>query len=370
MVIQSILGKNPYMSERKLIANRYRVNELIGEGGMGAVYAGVDTRSSQPVAIKQLKIDFLGDNSEVIERFRREVVALRRLNHPNIVKLLGTAREGKNYYIIMEYLSGGSLADYLKKQPGGRLPIARALHLALDLADALTRAHRLNIVHRDLKPDNVLLTQDGVPRLTDFGIARIGDRTRMTQSGHVMGTGAYLSPEACQGRELDSRSDIWSFGIVLYEMLAGRRPFAGSNLAATITAILMESPPDIRHFRQEVPLALGMLLQRMLEKNREHRLHSARIVGAALEAILRGKEAPPLEAPEALNDLITVLFRLLDKWEAKAQDAQKEIKRSRHKNSSQAFFHHGFRRGTANSYKEAAQNLRDLLMVGDDTSVK
>src|SRR5262245_18500586 len=135
------------MAEPKLIADRFRIDALVGEGGMGAVYRGMDTRSNQPVAIKQLKPELLATSTDAIERFRREVEALRRLDHPDIVKLFGTAREGKHYYIVMEYIGGGSLASHMSKQPGLRIPIDQALHIALDLADALTRAHRLNIVH-------------------------------------------------------------------------------------------------------------------------------------------------------------------------------------------------------------------------------
>jgi predicted ATPase len=190
----------------------------------------------------------------------------------------------------MEYVGSGSLRDLLDHQP--QLPVRRVLDIGLDLADALARAHRLNIIHRDLKPANVLLADDGTPRLTDFGISQIGDRPRITQTGLVLGTEAYLSPEACRGSDLDSRTDIWSFGVLLYEMLAGRPPFTEEQTVAMLFAILTKPIPDLLAMRPDTPPALVHLIDHMLDKDREHRIASARLVGAELEAILQGNETP------------------------------------------------------------------------------
>jgi serine/threonine-protein kinase len=167
------------------IANRYELGESIGMGGMGTVYAGQDTLTGEAVAIKMLRSEVVQTNPEILERFLREGEALRQLNHPNIVKVLGAVQENDQHYLIMELVSGGSLKDLLIEQPV--LPIKRILAIGLEVADALTRAHHLNIIHRDIKPANVLLGEDGTSRLTDFGIARIAGST-ITQTGMVVGS--------------------------------------------------------------------------------------------------------------------------------------------------------------------------------------
>ncbi|MFN8372848.1 MAG: serine/threonine-protein kinase [Anaerolineae bacterium] len=272
------------MQEPKLIGNRYETRETIGQGGMGAVYRGVDTLTGQIVAIKVLRNEIVAEDPTILERFEREGEALRLLNHPNIVKMLATIAEAGNHYIVMEYVGGGSLQDMLNKHE--QLPISRVLDIGLDLADALTRAHRLKIIHRDIKPGNVLLTEDGTPKLTDFGIAQMGNRTRMTQGGALVGTYAYLSPEVCMGEDLDARTDIWSFGVLLYEMLAGRRPFEEAQPGALLTAIISKPVPPITEFRQDVIPELAELIGGMLEKDRNLRISSVRLVGADLETII------------------------------------------------------------------------------------
>ncbi|HEX3051830.1 MAG TPA: serine/threonine-protein kinase, partial [Aggregatilineaceae bacterium] len=232
------------MGEQKtVIGGRYELLSLIGQGGMGDVYKGLDTQTGDWVAIKLLHTDVIDENPNLLDRFNREGQALSRLNHPNIVKVLTTFEENKQHYLVMEYVGGGSLRDMLDMQ--GKLPVDRVLNIALDLADALTRAHRLHIIHRDIKPDNVLLAEDGTPRLTDFGVAHLGDRTRLTQTGSVIGTYAYLSPEACNGMDLDERTDIWSFGVMLFELLTGDPPFDENSTAAILTAIMTKPAPDL-----------------------------------------------------------------------------------------------------------------------------
>ena len=262
----------------------------IGQGNMGIVYRGRDTQTGEPVAIKRLKPEIVAADPTVIERFVREGEALRRLNHPNIVKMLAATEVDGHHYLVMEYVGGRSLRQLLQEQP--QLPLKRALAIGLELADALTRAHHLNIIHRDLKPDNVLLTEEGLPRLADFGIAHLGDQSRLTEVGTVLGTLAYLSPEACNGEPLDARTDIWSFGVLLYEMLAGRLPFQGEHPGAVLTAILSQPPPDLKQYRADLPASLGDLIDHMLVKDHHQRLASVRLVGAALEALVQGAESP------------------------------------------------------------------------------
>ena len=272
-----------------LIAGKYELGDLIGQGAMGTVYAGRDSLTGLPVAIKMLDRGRVVGNPELVERFRREGEALRQLAHPNIVQLLATDEKEGHHYLVMELVEGGDLLNVLADQP--QPPLPQVLSIALDLSDALTRAHRLNILHRDIKPANVLLDGNGRPKLTDFGIARLGAESTLTQHGAVLGTVSYLSPEACQGEPLDERADIWAFGLLLYEMLAGQRPFAKPTSAATLMAILQEPTPDIRTVRQDLPPALTDLLAQMLQKDKNQRIASVRLVGAALEAILHGVQA-------------------------------------------------------------------------------
>jgi predicted ATPase/predicted Ser/Thr protein kinase len=282
------------MSSALLIAGRFLVDDsqrdLLGRGGMGTVYRATDTLTGDLVAVKALDPSAVAPDPELLERFTREGEALRQLNHPNIVRLVAAVEEQGQHYLVMEYVPGGSLRQVLEKE--GRLPVTRAVEIALDLADALTRAHRLGILHRDLKPENVLLAADGTPRLADFGLARLAAVPRLTQSGMLMGTVDYVSPEACQGEAPDERSDIWSFGVLLYEMLTGSVPFGGDTFVARLNAILTQPVPDLGSLAPEVPDALADLVYRMLDKDPRQRIPSVRIVGAGLEAILKGREVP------------------------------------------------------------------------------
>ena len=277
----------------RLIAGRYQiedvVTDLLGQGGMGSVYRAYDQKTEQIVAVKQLRSDLVHNNPDQLARFVREGELLRQLNHPNIVKLLGTAVEQEDHYLIMEYVAGGSLRDLLNQQP--QLPEKQVLTIGLELADALSRAHHLQIVHRDIKPGNVLLAEDGTPRLTDFGLAHAAGSSELTRSGTLAGTFAYLSPEVCHGQLFDSRADIWSFGVMLYEMLAGQNPFERSHVAATLTAIVRDPLPKLNQFRPDVTEELQALIAQMVVKDREERLGSARIVGATLESILHGSHS-------------------------------------------------------------------------------
>lgn len=287
------------LDDAALIDGRFELGQRIGQGAMGTVYRGRDVVSGQPVAIKMLDRGRVLVNPELVARFRREAEALRQLAHPNIVTLLATDEKEGQHYLVMELIEGGDLLQFLGDQP--QIPVPQVLTMTLDVADALTRAHHLNILHRDIKPANVLLDGDGRPKLTDFGIARLGEASTLTQDGAVLGTVSYLSPEACQGEPLDERADIWAFGLLLYEMLAGERPFAKPTSAATLMAILQEPIPDIRAIRHDLPPALTDLLARMLAKDKNQRIGSVRQVAAALEAILQGIQSG--KADEIVLDL-------------------------------------------------------------------
>jgi serine/threonine protein kinase/DNA-binding SARP family transcriptional activator len=267
---------------------RYLPEKRLAAGGQGEVYCGRDQLTGQPVAIKWLKTELADRHPDLVARFVREGAALRRLSHPNIVGILDTFEHAGRYAIVMEYVPGGSLRTLLDATRP--LSLERVLAIGLELADALSRAHHLGIVHRDLKPENVLIAGDGAPRLTDFGMARLEwDDARLTQSSTLFGSPAYMSPEAVRGEELDARSDIWSLGVVLYELLAGRRPFEGVQITPVLAAIQADPVPDLREFRPDAPAALVDLLGRMLVKQRAQRLPSMRQVAAELEAIRAGR---------------------------------------------------------------------------------
>ncbi len=284
------------MNDPNVIGDRYRVDSLIAQGMMGPLYRGFDEELQRPVAIKVFKPELLGEHPTLLERFLRESEALRQLDHPNIVDWLNVVEQDGTYYLIMEFVEGGSLHDLLQEQP--QLPVERVLEIGLDLADALTRAHRLGIVHRDLKPQNVLLSKDGTPRLSDFGVAHYLQRTTLSQPGGFAGTLAYIGPEAFQGQEADEQTDIWSFGVMLYEMLAGRLPFESDHIDGLIYAILNEPPLPLDHLRPDLPPDLVHLIELMLVKERGARIPSIRLVGAALEAIKKGKPAELFTVPE------------------------------------------------------------------------
>jgi non-specific serine/threonine protein kinase len=300
-------------------SDTYTLGERIGSGAMGDVYQGIDTRSGAAVAIKALKPDLMQRNPALLTRFLREGEALRQLNHPNIVALLDTFEREGMHYLVMEHIAGGDLATRLSHAPEG-LPLGEALSISLDLADALTRAHRLGIIHRDFKPANILLAEDGSPRLSDFGIAHVGGEGVITETGSTLGTLSYLAPEGCMGEALDERADIWAFGISLYEMLTGQRPFKADNPAALIRSILNTPLPDPTVIRGEIPPALADLLYRMLDKNRDSRIPSVRLVGAELESLLkRGEIAAGQVAPRHAA-IATTVEREASLFETPASD--------------------------------------------------
>jgi serine/threonine-protein kinase len=191
---------------------RYKITSHLGEGGMGEVFLATDKQTRQQVAVKILA-RHLSAHPEALERFRREAETLRKLDHPNIVKLVDSFEHKKQYIIVMEYVSGGSLYQLLK---GGPVAIETACYITLELCDALIRSHRLNIIHRDIKPENVLIDRNGTPKLADFGVARLNELTRMTRSGTQVGTPHYMSPEAWEGKKMDAQADIWSLGVMLF----------------------------------------------------------------------------------------------------------------------------------------------------------
>jgi serine/threonine protein kinase/tetratricopeptide (TPR) repeat protein len=263
-------------------AERFERHALIAQGGMGAVYHGLDRETGQPVAIKCLRPGSTLSRPSLLARFMREAEVLRRVDHPNIVRLIASVTEGDTHQIVMEYVGGGSLRQLLQKPE--RLPVPRVVAIVLELADALARAHHLGVIHRDIKPENVLLTESGTPKIGDFGLAMILDHD-LSSSSSMLGTIAYLSPEALGGQPVDGRADLWALGVMTFEMLAGQRPFDGPSPALLAAAVLQQEVPELRTLCPDAPLDLIDLVYGLLERNVDDRIGSARLVGARLEAL-------------------------------------------------------------------------------------
>lgn len=275
----------------EILNNRYTVTDKIGSGAMGQVYKATDAQTGADVAVKLLPPQ-LAENEQYLLRFEREAEALRDLAHPNIVAFIDSFSEGSNHYLVMEYVAGGSLHDLLEKR--GVLPVEEARQIAIDLTDALIRAHRIGIIHRDIKPENVLMDTDGTPRLTDFGVAGVATEeggTRLTGTGLQIGTPYYMSPEAWQGDPQDEQSDIWSLGVLIYEMLMGTPPFEGSTAIIVMREVLQSPTPDMLKERADLPRGIYEIVRKALAKDKKQRYPNMRDLGADLE---RGHPAEPL----------------------------------------------------------------------------
>src|SRR5262245_43051205 len=273
---------------------QYTIVSKIGEGGMGEVWRARDPKLSREVAIKVLPTTLTADK-ERLARFEQEAQAAGALNHPNILVIYHIGTHEGAPYIVSELLEGESLRERLA---GNALPQRKAIDYALQLAHGLAAAHEKGIVHRDIKPDNVFITDDGRVKILDFGIAKLigtadGNHSQTevptrkvnTDPGTVMGTVGYMSPEQLKGQPVDHRSDIFSFGSILYEMLSGRRAFRGDSMAETMSAILREDPPDLSETNKTISPALERVLRHCLEKNSADRFHSARDLAFAIESL-------------------------------------------------------------------------------------
>jgi len=244
-------------------AGRYTAHGSLGEGGSKKVYLAHDTRLDRDVALAVVE----GLDGDGLERVRREAQAVARLgDHPNIVSVFDTGEDGGALYTVYQYMSGGSVLDRIASAPDHRLPIVDAVRLASQVCAALAFAHAKGVIHRDLKPANVFLDDTGTAKLGDFGLAAALDRTRMTQHGSFLGTATYMAPEQAMGQPPDPRSDLYSLGCVLYEMIAGRPPFVGDDTVAVITQHLNTPPIALSWHRPDVPATLETLVLRLLEK--------------------------------------------------------------------------------------------------------
>jgi eukaryotic-like serine/threonine-protein kinase len=266
----------------EVIGGRYEVEDLVGTGGMSSVYRARDNVLERQVALKILHDHFSGD-PEYVERFRREARAIAGLNHPNIVTVIDRGELGRHQFIVFEHVAGENLKDVVRRR--GPLPVDEAVALTTQVARGLAFAHENGVVHRDVKPQNVLIDENGTAKVTDFGIARAIDPGEgLTETGTVLGTSGYIAPEQASGRRVDSRSDQYSLGVVLYELLTGEPPYSGENVMAVAMKHLREPVPRVRERRRDVPASVDAIVSRAMAKRPEDRFPSTDDMVAALEA--------------------------------------------------------------------------------------
>ena len=278
------------MNEPVVINARYELGRRIGRGGMAEVFVARDRLLDRPVAVKILFAEYAKDPL-FVERFRREAMSAASLNHPNIVGVYDWGQVDTTYYIAMEYVQGRTLADILQKHE--RLSVLQACDIALDIAAALSSAHTAGVAHRDIKPANVIVSATGHVKVADFGIARaIGAAVEqgLTQTGAVMGTATYFSPEQAQGAQPDPRSDLYSLGVIMYEMLAGEPPFTGENAIAIAYKQVHDAPVPLRTKNPEVSPAFSAIVMKCLAKDRERRYPTALTLADDLRRFVDGKE--------------------------------------------------------------------------------
>ena len=291
-------------------AGRYQIIEELGKGGMGKVYKAQDTDLKEKVAIKLLKPEIAADK-KTIERFRNELKFARKIRHKNVCQMYDLNKEEGAHYITMEYVDGKDLKSMIRMM--GQLSSGKTIFIAKQVCDGLAEAHRLGVVHRDLKPQNVMVDEDGNARIMDFGIARSLRTKGITATGVMIGTPEYMSPEQVEGKEVDQRSDIYSLGVILYEMVTGRVPFEGDTPFTIGVKHKSEMPKEPKEFNTQLPEDLNLVILRCLEKDSEKRYQSAGEVRAELTRIEEGIPTTEIEVPKKkplTSREITVTFGL------------------------------------------------------------
>ena len=291
----------------RTLNSRYSLEQLIGTGGMADVYRATDQLLGRTVAVKILHPQFAKD-PVFIERFRLEAQAAANLNQPNVVNVYDWGIEDSTYYLVMEYVEGLNLKDIILR--GGPLLPERAVEIAIAITGALEAAHTAGIVHRDIKPQNIICTSDDKVKVMDFGIARATGGQAMTQTGTIMGTAQYISPEQAQGRVADPRSDLYSLGVVLYEMLTARVPFDGENPVSIAYKHVREDPLPPSMINPDVSPELEAVVMKALAKNPENRYRSAKEMRADLERSLEGApvHATPRECTFEADRVVSALL--------------------------------------------------------------
>ncbi len=273
----------------RVIAQRYQILDTIGKGGMAIVYRAIDNRTGHSVAIKVLRPEFSQDE-EFLSRFQREAEAASKVSHHNIVNLLDVGMDGDSRYLVMEYVQGKTLKEVIRQK--GKLPYGTAGQIAIRILSALQHTHRNGIIHRDIKPQNILVQSEGHIKVADFGIARMTNSSTLTKGDSVMGSVHYFSPEQAAGENAAETSDIYSVGVVMYEMLTGRVPFDGDSPVAVAMQHINNVPKPINDFSPEVPAAVAHVVMVAMEKDPRRRYQSALEMATDLKKALEGKSEP------------------------------------------------------------------------------
>jgi serine/threonine protein kinase len=266
--------------------SHYLILEKLGEGGMGVVYKAQDTKLDRLVALKFLPPHLFSD-AEAKARFKQEAKATSALNHPNVTTIFEIDEVEGECFICMEYIEGKSIKELIQEK---NFSIPEILNASVQIAEGLKAAHKKGIVHRDIKSDNVMITPEGLVKIMDFGLAKLKGASQLTKTGTTLGTMRYMSPEQVQGMEVDQRSDIFSFGVVLYEMIAGQLPFKGEHEPSIIYSILNETPEPLARYKTGVPGELQRIVDKALAKNRDERFQHVDDMLADLKLIKRGLE--------------------------------------------------------------------------------
>jgi serine/threonine-protein kinase len=284
--------------EKQILGGRYQIESLIGQGGMAAVYKAYDPNLRRTVAIKIIHTH-LSNNADFVRRFEEEATAVARLRHPNIVQVFDFNHDNDLYYMVMEFIAGETLQSRLKRmnEAGRHLAVKDAIRFTQDTCEAADYAHQRGMIHRDIKPANVMLDVNGKAILMDFGIARIVGGQQHTATGAVIGTALYMAPEQIQGLHADARADIYSLGVMLFEILSGRPPFEADSAMTVMMMHLNDPVPDIRQIQPEAPASLVAVIERATAKNRDERFQSA----AEMAAALRNASSQPDIAAQAIK---------------------------------------------------------------------
>ena len=294
----------------RILDQRYELEELIGGGGMADVYKAKDRLLNRPVAVKILHEQFKQDK-EFIDKFQREAQAAARLSHPNIVNIYDVGVADGDHYIVMEYVPGRTLKDRIRQE--GHLSVSESLRVAREIAEALAHAHANNLVHCDIKPHNILMMADGHAKVADFGIARAVTESTMTYSGNVVGSVHYFSPEQAKGTMITPKSDVYSLGVVLYEMLTGKLPFTGDNPVSIAVKHLQEEPVPVRQLDPSIPPVVEAIVSKAMSKDPEMRPTSAELVQDISQAermLMTGSAAPANAMMQQDPDATQVLPRV------------------------------------------------------------